>query len=281
MNEETGNLIAHPFRWLGVIIQGFAIFAALATFEGRLYFISYYQTLRIPLSDVTINLIDYATISPNVTILAIGYATFSIAVFFTGGIRSKAHKGSVWDIVLYAFMFVGGIAIVVLSPFVYDYFSPVSSIMFGFLMVLGFYVNWLSRIFEEPQVSQNVNTRRQQLISTLRKPLIAAFTYSFLTIMIISWFTPLIAQREAEDFIEKAPEAYVYLKSDKITYSCSARGSEFLCDDEISAKLIFFGIDFAYLFPIESDTYSSERIVIAIPTEDIKRIVYTDSRDRD
>ena len=60
--------------YLLIVLQSFAFFVALSVFLGRIYFITYYDRLGIPSAEVSLNLIDYTVISPNVTILGIGSA---------------------------------------------------------------------------------------------------------------------------------------------------------------------------------------------------------------
>ena len=73
--------MAMHYRYIGIALQSFAIFAAFLTLLGRIYFLSYYEALGIPISDVRINAIEYSIISPDVSVFAVGISV-SISIHF-------------------------------------------------------------------------------------------------------------------------------------------------------------------------------------------------------
>ena len=67
----------------GILSQGLVIFLGLSVLLGRIYFLKYFDTLGIPLSDVSVHILDYAVMSPDVTILGVGLAVVWPAILLT------------------------------------------------------------------------------------------------------------------------------------------------------------------------------------------------------
>ena len=66
--------------YFGIMAQSFAVFVAISILLGRVYHLTYLETLGIPSSEVRLNVVDYSVLSPDVTILGVGIAIVS-AVF--------------------------------------------------------------------------------------------------------------------------------------------------------------------------------------------------------
>ncbi len=60
---------------LGTMVQSFAIFVAISILLGRIYVLTYFETLGIPTSEAHLNVVEYSVLSPDVTILGVGIAT--------------------------------------------------------------------------------------------------------------------------------------------------------------------------------------------------------------
>ena len=66
-----------------LFVRSLAIFAALSTLLGRIYFMTYYQALGIPTSEVRPNIVEYSLISPSTSIFGIGLAiAFALAIWW-------------------------------------------------------------------------------------------------------------------------------------------------------------------------------------------------------
>ena len=74
-----------------IIIQAFALFAALSMLLGRVYFLEFSDTLRVPESEFDLSAIDYAVLSPNVTIASVG-STVVFAAYMFGLALSQANS---------------------------------------------------------------------------------------------------------------------------------------------------------------------------------------------
>ena len=61
-------------RYTGLVAASVAIASIFSTLIGRVYFLSYYKTLAVPISEVSVNISDYAVMSLDVTIYGIGIA---------------------------------------------------------------------------------------------------------------------------------------------------------------------------------------------------------------
>lgn len=72
-NAMNGISVSH----IAAIVQGFVVFVAIATLMGRAYFITYMETLGIPNSEMRLHPSDYAAVSPDVAIYAVGLSTIA------------------------------------------------------------------------------------------------------------------------------------------------------------------------------------------------------------
>ena len=63
-----------------LLVQGFAIFAAFSTLLGRIYFLAYSDTLKIPESEFDLDVLSYSVISPDVVISGFGVAVSSVVI---------------------------------------------------------------------------------------------------------------------------------------------------------------------------------------------------------
>ena len=69
------------FRVLSVIVQSFVAFVGLSILLGRIYFLTYFETLGIPTSEVSLNVTDYSIISEYVPLICITVALIPPIIF--------------------------------------------------------------------------------------------------------------------------------------------------------------------------------------------------------
>ena len=48
---------------VGVIVQSFAVFVAISTLLGRIYSLTYFETLGIPTSEISLSVTDYSCLT--------------------------------------------------------------------------------------------------------------------------------------------------------------------------------------------------------------------------
>ncbi len=93
LDETTSSSMMNDERprYMVVAIQSLAIFVALSILLGRIYYLTYYETLRIPDIEAPVNPLGYSIISPEVTIMCFGI-TILIAVYilFQNWLKSLA-----------------------------------------------------------------------------------------------------------------------------------------------------------------------------------------------
>lgn len=96
-----GTTVAEVAR---LIISTFTIFVGFSIFLGRIYHGKYLDTLGIPESDVNIAAINYAVISPDVTIAALGIASAVVGILWWSVWNREVFRFS-WKRLFLGFLF--------------------------------------------------------------------------------------------------------------------------------------------------------------------------------
>ena len=89
------------FRLTAIIFQSFAAFVGLSILLGRMYSLTYFETLGIIPSTIDINVIGYSIVSPDVTIAGIGtvIAVSSLVMYWLRGLGSPLDLDQqTWDV---------------------------------------------------------------------------------------------------------------------------------------------------------------------------------------
>ena len=279
-NRQTLN--SRNLHLLVIVVQSFAAFAALSTFLGRIYFVTYYDALGIPASDVRVDFVDYATISPNVTFLGIALAALSISVFFNRPNFRNSSDATGKERLVGGLLWVFGFTAPIWGSVVYDLVPQYSAVTFGLILLGGIVMIFAGlAILDRPDQHGSPNSRNP-VKEFLRRPLIAITVMMLISVTISSFAAAMVSDRDAFNKLNKAPTAHIKMSAAYTSENPHATGiCEDFSDSDCVVRVIFIGNSFTYVVPVESDVASPDRIVIAIPTRDIGKIVYTDFRDRD
>ena len=279
-NRQTLN--SRNLHLLVIVVQSFAAFAALSTFLGRIYFVTYYDALGIPASDVQVNFVDYATISPNVTFLGIALAALSISIFFNRPNFRNSSDATGKERLVGVLLFGIGFTAPILGLVAYDLVPQYSAVTFGLILMGGFVMS-LTGIAILDRKDQGAPPNSMNPVKEfLRRPLIAVTVVMLISVTISSFAAAMIGDRDAFNKLNKAPSAHIQMSAVYSSENPIATGiCEDVSDTDCVVRVIFIGNSFTYVVPVESDVASPDRIVIAIPTRDIGKIVYTDFRVRD
>ena len=96
-------------RWgyMGLVGQSLALFVGMSILLGRVYSVSHFNFLGIPLSELNLNVIDYSVVATRVTIMGIAVPVVIAIIYLFARIRRS--KG--WD----KFNFFAGVVLIALS----------------------------------------------------------------------------------------------------------------------------------------------------------------------
>ena len=265
------------FGLLGLVIQSFAIFVALSTVLGRIYFQSYFQTLGIPTSEVRLSVTDYAIFSPDTTVLGIGIAIAAAVLWWV-----RPDSSTTWQrnrIVTGAILSLVGLGLSALSMAL---FSTVDSRilragLFGAWMLVPLILSATGgMVITSGSPSQTgdateVAQKRRELRIFL--PIIIIIFVVGL-IIIASSYAILIGRLDAESTLQQAPPANIEFSSSDPS-SLVSLDSDRCSEDSLSCnfRVILIGDKFVYLSPMESDLIEGRRLY-AFPVTDIAGISY-------
>ena len=275
---------------VGIVIQSFAIFVALSTMLGRIYFLRYMDVLGVPHTDVRLNVTEYALLSPDVTIFGIGIALIFPAMFLfrrqLEAVEMLLPKSKFW-MGLSALMWAVASTSIGM-PFAAPYVSilpGVHGLVLVLLLVLGMYVvpTFLSRAFpgtdgdNEERQSEEIAERIQQLQFFQGKRYGLTALLGFIIVFIIVWNTSVVAGSNALAQLQTAPIAKVefdppieYESNDVSTVGCNVRE---MCKD---FRVVLMGEEFIYLFPNSCSTCTEvETELYAVRVDDVVALSFT------
>lgn len=280
--RKRSSVISSNLGAITVIVQGFAVFVALSVFLGRIYFVTYYDALGIPSSDININLLAYTVISPNVTLLGIALAILSVSAYFSGPIRRHSTELTK-PVRSIAGLLIGfGFTIPILASLIYDFAPQYESVAFGFMLLIGIVSTVSGYAILGNENPPSTSTQPNPFRAFLKRPLMAISLILLISVVISSMAAGMIGDREAYNLLNNAPTAKIEMitsfktKDSKNNSICSE--SE---HDDCVVRVIHVGEAFTYLVPADTDPGSADRVVIAIPTREINRITYSSFRDRE
>ena len=274
-------------RYFGLIIQSSAIFVALSTLLGRIYFIEYFTELGIPHSELHMNIMDYAVIAPDVTIVGIGVSLiYPVVVMWSATVRIPAELQSQTlklAIVLLLLTVLLPLANTDLIPSVQSYLSR-----------LGIYGLWKSLLVTISVTTGIVmgagltsaaggasSTGEGKLLGSVRRNsrilrLVLPMVYIAIAIYVghtIITSAVTLAERDARGALQDAPIARLELSgvdvSETLQESMSAN-----CVGHVSCnfRVLLIGEKFIYLTPQEAEHQG--KFMYAVPLGDVSSVTY-------
>ena len=262
-----------------------AIFLGFSTLLGRIYFLKYFETVGIPASDVLPNIIDYAVISPDVTILGVGISIVpAFVVWGLSQVRPKPRNS--WGRIG-----TGAILILTgLTSFAVLHLSPQWGIqpepglgVYGIWWILSASAIMFGSAIGVSGVSVKTAEATNPALSAVFERVILSILVWVIIVLIVlyaSYQSNDIAMRDAERALRDAPKASI-----KFT---SSGGHEFLHSgledydgdpSTLEFRVILIGDRFVYLGPTSLEVPPDASPIYAIPTRDIASIFYFPKRD--
>lgn len=249
-----------------IFAQGLAILVGVSILLGRIYSLTFYEVLGIPISEAHLDAIDYSIVSPDVTILGIGIAILLVASYWLKDFFTLSED---WDrarVVVGAGFFVSSIILAVVSPqlqvFSYAGVSGVITLLaVGLGVVTGpTLVSGLPLADKTASIDSDCSKKsptdpsrmsRKRELMRLLLLVVAAVVVVYTTIVAIT-STVGIAERDARNALLHAPLADVRFSSSQA--------------DDGSFGVVLIGDELTYL--------ASEGRLYAFPTRDVSSIAY-------
>ena len=260
-----------------IIFQSFAIFLAISVLLGRVYFLTYYEKLGVPTSEVRLNVIEYAVISPDVTILGVGIAIITALIFWW----SKANSTPAWRkdriIIGCGLLLIGFVPelleISVLSTresqsYFPGFYALRKLLTLSILMTAGAILASGSPSLR----GDSTDTVRTRSSLRLFVPLLITLVAVWV-LMLASSNAISIGESDAERTLQQSPEAIVEFESSEIVFSLCQNSNGHKEDYTTCAfRVVFIGNHYVYLKPSES--MKTDVKLYAFPINDIKGITY-------
>ena len=268
--------------YAGIIVQSFAVFVAIAILLGRIYFLTYLETLGVPATDVRLNVVDYSVISPDVTVLGVGFAVlWAVLVWGLKFITSATDWQLDRIIIGIVLAIVGSLVSVFINYIVRtENVLALNSGVFGLALLLPLALSAAGgAIFASgfPMLSSDRSSSSDAAskVALMRPfvPIIIILAGVFLVFTAVS-NAMRIGTLNARYTLLNAPEAKVALASDapaiwRSTYvDCH---SDFA---DCKFQIIFIGDKYVYLRPVDTKPIRDERGLYALPIGHIEGFEY-------
>ena len=269
-------------RIVSILFQGSVAFVGLSIFLGRTYFITYFDTLGIPTTDVSHNVTEYSIIAATVPLISILVVSMPVIAFLAFE-PMQDKKASLPKIVF-------GAAVATLAGLAILLF-PHSPGATGWARQLPEFLNFFGLGFVPLGVAQALNGLSFQTAENHRgwkaalsigTPALTTGVVILLTVILVLFaafnLTQLGAEAAARKALMEAPRAHVELKQSAQSLINDIEG----CPSEAGEcvyKVILIGDHFVYLVserqesPSESDS-SVLQTRYAVPASDISYFTY-------
>ena len=273
-NEERSTPIEGlGIRHIGIVVQSFAIFVAISTLLGRIYSLTFYEVLGIPTSEISLNVTDYAVVSPEVTIFGVGFSlTIAVLLWYDGAeglsIVPRWVRILLGSVCLLGAIFIPAYAVIYLSrqPDLDSVWLTIQ--MLSALALASFGGAILSSGFTSnaPSSDQEIALRKAVL------PLLIVLVVGF-GVWTASEFSSIMGEVDARITEATAPQASIELASSNEHEALRYDQNE--CDGEslrCRFRVILIGDKFVYLRPLNPE--SPQERLYAIPIGDVGSITY-------
>ena len=261
-------------RYLGVLVQSFAIFVAISILLGRIYSLSYFDALEIPASEIRLGLTEYSVASPEVAIYGIGFSAI-VAVYFLLPWSSVLTPSPWWmRIALGAILFLLG-----LIPWIYliNYSVNPSDLNTKFITLLML-LNAALTLFGAAIINSGIQAMVPQTepVRALRNaitPLIVAL-YIGSSLWLMTEWSSTMGKVDAALTLAGAPSARIELSASSVNgrqgHGSDDYGADFPSQD---FRVVMISDKFVYLRRV-SDSESHGEHLYALPIEDVASILY-------
>jgi len=272
-----------------IVIQSFTIFVALSTLLGRMYFLTYYEALGIPHSEIRLGAIDYSIVSPDVTVFGIGISLLFVFHLWTHNTPVIPSLNRWFDYSISQLSWVISGLLIGSFFFVVERGSSWTSGFPGFFgawLLLPFVLFFVgSREFANYTEYMNTSSKIGQAIYRA-STVLGAFLRVFLIVLLAVYCFisgPLFGQLDARMTLQSSPEVVVNLTSPPIDSQPETNYGQanqcFEDPDYYMFRVVLTTQSFVYLQSVDSDSSSGKPSLHAIPVDTICRIVFLPRND--
>ena len=262
-------------RLATIITQSLAIAVAFTVLLGRIFVLSFYEDLGIPVSEAKLSAIDYSIFSPSVAVLGVGFAIIiGTLPLVAGQLTTKVvgHRVKLW---VGSVLLVIGAIVYVIAIVLPQYLTPYSVLTgIGFVLsqapLLYGSVMIGSGLASEPTGASISNISVEKEIKRLtEKRTILRWVLGFASIIVVLCIvsssvlrSSKLGRDNAATTLQNAPQARV----------------EFVSGNTLSTqhdfKVIMISDRFVYLLPEKEERPRESRVLHAFPVSSIARIDY-------
>lgn len=260
-------------KHIGIVVQSFAVFVAISTLMGRVYSLAYHETLGIPKTEIDLTVLDYAVVSPEVTVFGVAFSLIVAAFLSSDWQRALEHFPRVPKIVAGFLIMVVGICPLVLAIAIASQQAYLDLIYFT-VMTLITAVFWFSGavVLSSGVFPDTERTDQKFALSKAVSPLLA-IVIVVVGVWNTSKYSMIIGELEARIELTAAPQARIALASTSTDDALRHVIEECDVDPEgCQFRVVLTGDRFVYLRSLESE--SSEESLYAVPTRDIASMTY-------
>ena len=271
--EKTPSIAGLDIRHVGTVVQSFAVFVAISTLLGRIYSLTYFETLGIPASEIRLSVTEYSVVSPEVTIFGVGFSIV-IAIFLWSDGVGALEIFPRWA----RFLIGSGCCLVaVFIPIyavIYSSMQPdLDSVWLTIQMLLALALVSFGGAIIGSGVSPDAQRSDQEIaLGRAVMPLMVILVVGF-AIWTASEFSSIMGEVNARITWAKAPQARIELASSDAHETLRYGPDE--CDTDslrCHFRVILIGDKFVYLRPVNAG--SPEERLYALPIGDIAGITY-------
>ena len=252
MHSDRKSEISVPWH-LGIVFQG--IIVAFTIFLGRVYVLTYHETLGIPVSERQLSAIDYAVVSPGVTVIGIGISIMVGSYFLLRGpvVRLQLPKG--YKVVLGSSFAVVGLVIMIVFLNA-DFDSVIRSLWIVLSLAMGLYGGAMLGSALSPKAKRDdPGSEQERVEEKAASSLLFGVAVIVLVVLYGTYayrFSHSTAHDDAIDALHQSPQATV----------------QFTSGDTGNYRVIMIGGQFVYLLPEESEGLQ------AFPLNSIEKVDY-------
>ena len=238
---------------------------------------TYYEKLGVPNSEVHLNVIEYAIISPDVTILGVGIAIITALIFWW----SKANSTPTWRkdrIIMGCGLLLIGIVLILVEIFVsstresqsyFPGFYALRQLLTLSILMTG---GAILANGSPSLIGDSTDTVRTRSTLRLFVPLMITLVAVWV-LMLASTNAISIGESDAERTLQQAPEAIVEFESSEIVPSLCQNSNGHKEDNTTCAfRVVFIGNRYVYFKPTE--LMKTNVKLYAFPINSIKGITY-------
>ncbi len=252
-SDRKSQIDMSDLRYFGILFQGVVV--AVTIFLGRIYVLAYYETLGVPVYESQLSAIDYAIVSPGVTVMGIGLSIILGSYLLLFGPLARLQLSISFKRGLAWFLIVAGLVTLIVLPYI-DIDSVIHSLCIVLSMAMSGYGGAMLGSATTTKAKRDDLRSEQKLVEE------AGFLRLFLgvaaIVLVVVYgtfaytFSSSTARDDAMDALHQSPQTTV----------------RFASGDSGSFRVIMIGEHFVYLMPEESEDLR------AVPLNSIEKVDY-------